>query len=322
MYTLESVSHLQNLPFKFIVTNIDSCGFHWHYDYEIALVLKGKVNIRIENKDSFLEQGDLIVLNSQQVHSLISLKDNICFFIQFSPEVFYKIGSSKRQYLFHINSATSPRKEKYLPILENIINIYEFLQDKQLGYELHLEGEFYKLVANLIDTKDYSISQNSPKLTYENDFEILNKLNDFIEKNYKDQLTVDAICKELAMSPSVLYGFLKNVVGITLGDFIRYYRIREAKRLLLNSNNSISQIAHLCGYQNENTFYRAFKNELRITPNEYRNVGDASVNIAPIQGYLTYSANEVNLILREFKKLFKNKNTNLGGFLDSNLPNQ
>lgn len=307
MYTLESISHLQNLPFKFIVTNIDSCGFHWHYDYEVALILKGKVNIRIENKDSILEQGDLLVLNSQQVHSLISLKDNICFFIQFSPEVFTKIGSSKRQYLFHINSASSPRKEKYLPVIQNIINIYEFLQEKQLGYELHLEGEFYKLVANLIDTKDYSISQNSPKFTYENDFDILNKLNDYIEKNYKEQLTVDAICKELAMRPTVLYGFLKNVVGNTLGDFIRYYRIREAKRLLLSTNYSISQIAHLCGYQNEITFYRAFKTEQGITPKEFRTAEDVSSNVAPIQGYLAYSAHEVNQILSEYKNLFTRK---------------
>ena len=305
MYTLESISHLQNLPFKFIVTNIDSCGFHWHYDYEIALVLKGKVNIRIENVDTILEQGDILVLNSRQVHSLISMKDNICFFIQFSPEVFSKIGSSKRQYLFHINSVTSPQKEKYLPLIENIINIYEYLQEKQLGYELHLEGEFYQLVANLIDTKDFSISQNRPIQTNENDFEILNRLNDFIEKNYKEQLSVEEICRELAMSPTVLYSFLKNMVGITLGDFIRFYRIREAKRLLINTNSSISQIAHVCGYQNEITFYRAFKNEQGTTPNEYRISGEVTTNVAPIQGYLAFNKLEVNQILKEYKIYFQ-----------------
>ena len=94
--------------------------------------------------------------------------------------------------------------------------------------------------ANLIDTKDFSISQNRPIQTNENDFEILNRLNDFIEKNYKEQLSVEEICRELAMSPTVLYSFLKNMVGITLGDFIRFYRIREAKRLLINTNSSIS----------------------------------------------------------------------------------
>ena len=106
------------------------------------------------------------------------------------------------------------------------------------------------------------------------------------------------------MSPTVLYSFLKNMVGITLVDFIRFYRIQEAKRLLINTNYSISQIAHVCGYQNEITFYRAFKNEQGTTPNEYRISGEVTTNVAPIQGYLAFNKLEVNQILKEYKNLF------------------
>ena len=43
-----------------------------------------------------------------------------------------------------------------------------------------------------------------------------------------------------------------------------------AKRLLVETNNSVSLIAEKCGYENDSYFMRQFKSHIGITPSEYR----------------------------------------------------
>lgn len=303
MYILESISHIKNLPFKFFIANIESCAFHWHYDYEIVFVLKGSLNIRNENKETTLTSGDIYVFNSRQVHALTSPGNNICLFIQFSPEIFEKIGSARRRYLFNISQTNAERGQQYTEIVGNILNIYIYLQERKPGHQLHLEGEFYTLVGNLLDTREYSIAQNSPVSSSEVD--LLNQLNDFIEQHYAEQIGVEDVCRALAMSPAVLYPLLKNVIGLTIGDMIRFYRIREAKFLLLNSDYSIYHIAHRCGYQNEMSFYRAFKKELHMTPNEFRKQGEPPAALGHIQGYIAYDSNEADRLVRALRETIR-----------------
>ena len=58
----------------------------------------------------------------------------------------------------------------------------------------------------------------------------------------------------------------KEIVGISFKEYLVLFRLTEAKKLLLSSDLSISDIAEKVGYVNVNNFIRIFKEKENITP--------------------------------------------------------
>lgn len=55
-------------------------------------------------------------------------------------------------------------------------------------------------------------------------------------------------------------------------DHIHYYLIEEVKNILLNSNNSVSEVAYSLGFEYPQYFSKLFKNKTGKTPVEYRSL--------------------------------------------------
>ena len=64
---------------------------------------------------------------------------------------------------------------------------------------------------------------------------------------------------------------LRYSIGDTTKDFLTRLRLEKAALNLKHSQNDIGQIAFDCGYQNHETFTRAFKDYFGLSPIEYRN---------------------------------------------------
>ena len=74
----------------------------------------------------------------------------------------------------------------------------------------------------------------------------------------------------LNMSPNYLSDLLKKETGKSIKENIDSYIIRKAKNILLNSKNSISEIAYGLGFEYPQSFTRMFKKKTGKSPNEYR----------------------------------------------------
>lgn len=93
----------------------------------------------------------------------------------------------------------------------------------------------------------------------------------YIHENYQKDITAMEICKHLRLSRSYFCEIFKKVVGISLKDYILFYRINEAMRLLIHTDLPITKIAELVGFNDYANFYRCFKLRVGRTPRSYRN---------------------------------------------------
>ena len=91
-----------------------------------------------------------------------------------------------------------------------------------------------------------------------------------IEDGYREQITLSDISDALGLSAPYFSALFKNETGITVSQYITNVRMSEAKRLLLASQDPISQIAGQVGYSDEKYFMRVFKKEIGLTISEYR----------------------------------------------------
>lgn len=84
--------------------------------------------------------------------------------------------------------------------------------------------------------------------------------------------TVKYLADNVHLSASYLSDLLKKETGMNAQDHIHYYLIDEAKNILINSDNSIGEIAHSLGFEYPQYFSKLFKQKTGKTPIEYRNL--------------------------------------------------
>jgi AraC family transcriptional activator of pobA len=82
--------------------------------------------------------------------------------------------------------------------------------------------------------------------------------------------SVNYLAEKLAVSTRYLSDLLKRETGKTALEHIHMYLIKEAKNLLLSSENNVAEIAYDLGFESPSYFTRLFKKAVGMTPIQYR----------------------------------------------------
>ena len=83
-------------------------------------------------------------------------------------------------------------------------------------------------------------------------------------------LSVGMIAEELNMPMRLVSSQYKQKTGYGLLDRIHSFRVEKAKAMLLDTQDSVYEIAERCGYENVNTFIRVFRKYTGKTPGRFR----------------------------------------------------
>ena len=91
-----------------------------------------------------------------------------------------------------------------------------------------------------------------------------------IERSPASPPTLEEIGHELGYSQYYLSAKFKKLTGIGYREYITKRKVQESRRLLANTNKTISDIAESVGYKDMNSFYLAFKKINGFSPAVYR----------------------------------------------------
>jgi AraC-like DNA-binding protein len=98
----------------------------------------------------------------------------------------------------------------------------------------------------------------------------LQKAIDYITENIQDpQLGVDSIADLFNLSRVQVYRKIKALTGNTVVEFIRTVRIKQALKLMETRKYTLSEIAHLTGFNSASYFTKSFKDHFGKAPSEY-----------------------------------------------------
>ena len=96
------------------------------------------------------------------------------------------------------------------------------------------------------------------------------KVISYVEANYKDNISLEKIAKEIYYSPNYLGNAFKQETNQNFSRYLMEYRIRQAAQLLLDRNVKILDASMSVGYKNMSSFIKNFKSVFGVTPSEYR----------------------------------------------------
>jgi transcriptional regulator GlxA family with amidase domain len=140
------------------------------------------------------------------------------------------------------------------------------------------EGELQAVLKNLIGIKQKlranSASVTLPELRYNtfpgHDNRFIQKILSLLDANIdNDQFGIVELCYALGMSRAQIYRKFKSITDSTPHDFLRSYRLKRAKELLLTTKLNVSEAAYRTGFKNISHFSRIFTEEFGKNPSKF-----------------------------------------------------
>ena len=104
-------------------------------------------------------------------------------------------------------------------------------------------------------------------------YAMLMELREKIYRNPQLKWNVDAMAAYVNMSRSYFQHLYRETFGVSCISDVISGKIEKAKELLSETGCTVSQVAAMCGYDNEEHFMRQFKKTVGVTPTKYRKQG-------------------------------------------------
>lgn len=95
---------------------------------------------------------------------------------------------------------------------------------------------------------------------------------DYIHKNYQNDISLDEVAGKVHLNPSYFSSYFKKHTGYNFVDYITRKRLEEAKKYLQIPDYRISDIANQVGFKEARYFAKIFKNNVGVTPSQYREI--------------------------------------------------
>lgn len=259
-------------PYKISLQNIRYYSQYTYSGIELLLVISGEIEVLVNQQSIHLSENDLLLINANHVRTIKGNKENVVALLQIPLSLIEQHYSKIHECYFDCNS-TKKDNGFYLlfdQIRQLLAEILIAQYQKQEGNELEINSLIYKLVTLLIrNFKSTYIGQNQI-IGMKN--ERIRNILAFIEKNYRKSISLEDIAKQQYLSLYYLSRFFKQEVGISFTQYVKQVRLKSAVHELLNTNNSIIQVALNNGFPNAKSFNKVFKEMYQQTPAEYRSL--------------------------------------------------
>lgn len=93
---------------------------------------------------------------------------------------------------------------------------------------------------------------------------------EYVKENYMKDLNMAVVSNYISMNYSMLSYLFKQYTGTNFVNYLKDIRIREAKKLLTETDMKIIEVSRAVGYDNEKHFMKTFRAECGVSPGEYR----------------------------------------------------
>ncbi|MDO6432193.1 AraC family transcriptional regulator [Flavitalea sp. BT771] len=253
-----------------------SALLHYHPELELTLILEGTGKRFVGDSIEEFQPGDLVLVGENIPHYWCSspiLSEDSCaraivlqFKKDFLGEDFFKLAGAE-----HIDRLINDGRG----ICLKDANAKAIILDKLLKFNhlntfgktlllLEILDLFAKSEVHYLSSPGFKPSLHETELTR------MNKVYSYVYHNLGNPLEIAEIAGLLNMSVSTFSHYFKKRAQKTFTQFVNEMRIGLAKRLLIETEKSIAEIAYECGYGSLSNFNKQFNALVNLSPRTFR----------------------------------------------------
>lgn len=257
--------------------------WHFHEEYELVLIKESRGTKFIGDNISLFQEGDLYLIgpniphifrNSEEYYKNDNELKARSIFIHFTDTF---LGS----HFFELPEMKLVKNllDESSFVLKIIGNAKEHITNKLTGMSEESPPQqllsLLEILIALSESKDLRPLLSCkfvPRNNLDREDTIrINKILEFILKNFKQKIYISEMASMLCMSEASFSRYFKHHTLKNFSTYVTEVRISHACRLLMQGEDSISQIGYASGFENLSNFYRHFKKITGLIPKEYQN---------------------------------------------------
>lgn len=252
--------------------------FHFHPEFELTAILKGKGNRFVGDHMASFDAGDLLLLGSNLPHCWKS-----------ETNITHEISAYSVVIQFKQDFLGDNFWNKY-----EMQNLMQLLEKSQLGIQftgndtsetinkmlelITIDDPFKRLLTFLDILNDLALSKTYKILNkkalvhvqsaYENNR--LHAVQSYLIDHFKQKISLNEIAEVANMSPNAFCKYYKKITQKTFMETVSAYRLNYALQQLLQTEKPITEICFESGFTDVSYFFKTFKSKLNESPLAYR----------------------------------------------------
>jgi AraC-like DNA-binding protein len=252
---------------------------HYHEECQLTLILEGQGMILVGDRIEDFREGDLLLIGKNTPHMLMHSKEyyegscrlharaiSVFFSRDTFRQVFSQIPETSKigEFLEHAQFGIRLKNQMTRQIGDDLQQMIKLKQVPRII-------QFMKVLDQISRNRDFQfISSSIPHVSGKEDNIKLQKVFDFIHRNYDKKITLEEVAGLINLTPTAFCRFFKLRTNKTFSQFLIEVRINHACKLLSNGNFNVTETFFSCGYNNSSNFHRHFRQHTGLTPSEYK----------------------------------------------------
>jgi len=265
-YEVEYTSYIENDKNPFFLRSIGEYNNDGRYftkrdgfPYcQFIYTLEGNGDLEYMNKKTLLIPNSLIVINCFQYHLYKTEKDHW-------HTIWIHCGGRYTLSLVDFINENGLFITNNIDFRDYYKRIKELADNKRDISDYELSILIHSLLMEMIRQKSHLVKSNLKRFTPS----IENAVS-FIKENYHQRLQLREIAKASSISKFYFIRIFTDIIGTTPYNYLTSLRINESKKLLLNTDLSVQNIAEAVGFSDANIFIKNFKKFTGNTPSNFR----------------------------------------------------
>lgn len=241
--------------------------------YEVMLILEGKGWVSHGRVRHPVQKGNLVIVPAQEAYFFTDSDE--------APLAMYSLCVAPPEGMRSVFEGVLPQKfsvARNFPLSREVaahLRAIFFEQSHvRAGGAAAVIGQTLLLLGKLMRRQDSS-QEEEKEHSAGAEIHFLVRVRDYIAKletTFHESETIRAVADRLGMSPRSFTHHFRAVTGVSRHQYVQKLRLRQARYLLTETDESVTSIAFACGFEDLSNFFRAFRLEERMSPSQWREI--------------------------------------------------